>query len=64
MWGENNNAQRKIGNPDDGKTVFEVLTRVNHFTQEEFIDKMSSVTKKFRKHEIYLYWESICECNG
>ena len=47
-------------NPNDGKTVFEVLTRVNHFTQEEFIDKMSFVTKKFRKHEIYLYWESIC----
>jgi len=47
-------------NPNDGKTVFEVLTRDNHFTQEEFIDKMSFVTKKFRKHEIYLYWESIC----
>jgi hypothetical protein len=47
-------------NPNDGKTVFKVLTRVNHFTQEEFIDNMSFVTKKFRKHEIYLYWESIC----
>jgi hypothetical protein len=47
-------------NPYDGKTVFKVLTRDNHFTQEEFIDNMSFVTKKFRKHEIYLYWESIC----
>jgi hypothetical protein len=30
-------------NPDDGKTVFEKLTCVNHFTQEEFIDEMPPV---------------------
>jgi hypothetical protein len=47
-------------NPDDGKTVFEKLTCVNHFTQEEFIDEMPPVMKKPRKHEMYPYWESFC----
>jgi len=47
-------------NPDDGKTVFKVLTRDNHFTQEEFIDEMPPVMKKPRKHEMYPYWESFC----
>ena len=47
-------------NPDDGKTVYEKLTRVNCFTQEEFIDEMSSVMKKPSKHEMYPYWESFC----